>query len=46
MISVLDVYTERGDKTRIISARPADKAERRSYYGHDYDNRKGWTKAD
>ena len=40
------VYTERGEKTRIISARTADKAEKRSYYGHDYDNRKGWTKAD
>ena len=32
------VYTERGEKTRLISAR--------SYYGHDDDNRKGWTKAD
>jgi len=40
------VYTERGDITRIISARPADKAEKRSYYGNDKDNRKGWTKAD
>jgi uncharacterized DUF497 family protein len=40
------VYTERGDKTRLISARAANKAERRSYYGHDNDNRKGWAKAD
>ena len=40
------VYTERGEKTRIISARAANKAEKRSYYGHDNDNRKGWTKAD
>jgi uncharacterized DUF497 family protein len=40
------VYTERGDVTRLISARPASKAEKRSYYGHDKDNRKGWTKAD
>jgi len=40
------VYTERGEKTRLISARAADKAEKRSYYGHDDDNRKGWTKAD
>ena len=29
------VYTERGDKTRIISARPAHKAERR-LYGNSY----------
>ena len=40
------VYTERGEKTRIISARVADKTEKRSYHGHDYNNRKGWTKAD
>jgi len=40
------VYTERGEKTRIISARAADKAEKRSYYGHDDNNRKGWAKAD
>jgi len=40
------VYTERGEKTRIISARAASKAEKRSYYGHDNDNRKGWSKAD
>ncbi|MDR2094559.1 MAG: BrnT family toxin [Treponema sp.] len=40
------IYTERGDKTRLMSARAANKAEKRSYYGHDNDNRKGWTKAD
>ena len=40
------VYSERGEKTRIISARTATKLERRSYHGHDDDNRKGWTKAD
>jgi uncharacterized DUF497 family protein len=27
------VYTERGNKTRIISARPAEPFERRIYYG-------------
>jgi uncharacterized DUF497 family protein len=40
------VYTERGEKTRIISARSANKAEKRSYHGYDNDNRKGWSKAD
>jgi uncharacterized DUF497 family protein len=40
------VYTERGEKMRLISARIANKVEKRSYYGHDNDNRKGWTKAD
>ena len=40
------IYTERGDKTRIISARTASKAEKRSYYGHDDNNYKGWAKAD
>ena len=40
------VYTERGEKTRIISARTANKAEKRSYHGYDDYNRKGWTKAD
>jgi len=28
------VYTEREDRTRIISARKADKTERRRYYGN------------
>ena len=40
------VYTERAEKTRIISARAANKAEKRSYHGNDNDNRKDWTKAD
>jgi len=40
------VYTERGKKTRIISARVANKAEKRSYYGNDNNNCKGWAKAD
>jgi hypothetical protein len=35
------VYTDRGEKTRIISARTASKAEKRSYHGHDNGNRKG-----
>jgi uncharacterized DUF497 family protein len=39
------VYTERGTKTRIISARLANAREKRSYYGNDYDDHKGWTKA-
>jgi uncharacterized DUF497 family protein len=30
------VYTERGDKTRIIMARKAEPEERRIYYGHSY----------
>lgn len=40
------VYTERGEVTRLISARAATKAEKRAYYGHDKDNRKGWAKAE
>jgi uncharacterized DUF497 family protein len=40
------VYTERGEVTRLIMARPATAAERRSYYGNDPDNIRGWTKAD
>jgi uncharacterized DUF497 family protein len=40
------VYTERGENTRIISARTASKAEKRSYYGHGNINNKGWAKAD
>jgi len=40
------IYTERGEKTRIISARIANKVEKRSYHGHDDNNRKGWAKAD
>ena len=40
------VYTERGEKTRLITARIANKAEKRSYYGHDSRNSKEWSKAD
>ncbi|MDR1785282.1 MAG: BrnT family toxin [Spirochaetaceae bacterium] len=39
------VYTERRANKRIISARAADKAERRSYYGYYQIDGKGWTKA-
>ena len=39
------VYAERGIKTRLISARLANKQEAGSYYGHDHNNSKGWTKA-
>ena len=31
------IYTERGDFTRIISARRADKCEEEDYYGQFYD---------
>jgi uncharacterized DUF497 family protein len=40
------VYTERKDETRIITARSATKAEKRSYHGTDDRNIKGWAKAD
>lgn len=40
------VHTERGERRRIISARLADKAERRSYYGNYQIDGKGWSKAD
>jgi uncharacterized DUF497 family protein len=40
------VYTERKDETRIITARAATKAEKRSYHGTDNRNLKGWAKAD
>jgi uncharacterized DUF497 family protein len=39
------VYTERGERKRIISARLANKAERRSYNGHYQIDGKGWSKA-
>ena len=39
------VYTERGTDKRIITARPADKSERRSYYGYYQIDSKGWGKA-
>ncbi|GHV47453.1 hypothetical protein AGMMS49546_37070 [Spirochaetia bacterium] len=40
------VYTERGEHKRLISARLADKAERRSYHGYYTIDGKGWAKAD
>jgi uncharacterized DUF497 family protein len=39
------VYTERGENKRIISARLADKPERRSYNGYYQIDGKGWRKA-
>jgi uncharacterized DUF497 family protein len=39
------VYTERGGYTRIISARAADRNERRTYNGDSTADTKGWTKA-
>jgi uncharacterized DUF497 family protein len=39
------VYTERGENKRIISARLAEKHERRSYNGHYKIDGKGWTKS-
>jgi uncharacterized DUF497 family protein len=40
------VYTERGEKIRLISARSATKAEKRSYYGFDPTDSRRWAKAD
>jgi uncharacterized DUF497 family protein len=37
------VYTEIGDTKKIISARIAEKAERRSYHGYYKIDGKGWT---
>ncbi|MDR1306169.1 MAG: BrnT family toxin [Treponema sp.] len=39
------VYTERGENSRLISARRANKAERRSYNGYYHIDGKSWTKA-
>ena len=39
------VYTDRGENKHIISARLADKTERRSYNGHYHIDGKGWAKA-
>jgi uncharacterized DUF497 family protein len=39
------VYTERGEETRLITAREAEKPERRSYNGYYQIDGKGWTKA-
>ena len=38
-------YNERGDEIRLITARFANKAERRTYNGYYRINGKGWTKA-
>ena len=38
------VYTERGENKRIITARLADKTERRSYNGYYQIDGKGWAK--
>jgi uncharacterized DUF497 family protein len=38
------VYTERGELKRLISARPAEPGERRSYNGYYTIDGKGWTK--
>jgi uncharacterized DUF497 family protein len=38
------VYTERGEVKRLISARPAEPGERRSYNGYYTIDNKGWTK--
>jgi uncharacterized DUF497 family protein len=42
---LLVVYTERGEKKRLISARLADKAERRCYHGNYQIDSKAWSKA-
>jgi len=39
------VYTERGENKRIITARAADKTERRSYNGYYQIDGHGWSKA-
>jgi uncharacterized DUF497 family protein len=39
------VYTERGENKRIITARPADKSERRSYNGYYQIDGSGWSEA-
>lgn len=40
------VYAERGNAIRLISARTANKNERKSYNGYDPLNSKGWRQAD
>ena len=42
---LLVVYTERGENKRLITARLATKAERRSYYGYYQIDSSGWYKA-
>ena len=44
-VKVFVVYTERGENKRIISARIAEKHERRSYNGYYQIDGKGWRKA-
>jgi uncharacterized DUF497 family protein len=39
------VYTKRGEIPRLISARLANKAERRSYNGYYHIDGKGWSEA-
>ncbi|MFP3090078.1 BrnT family toxin [Treponema sp. TIM-1] len=39
------VYTESREETRLITAREAEKHERRSYHGYYHIDGKGWTKA-
>ena len=43
--TLLVVYVEKGDTKRLIMARLATKAERRSYNGYYQIDNKGWTKA-
>jgi uncharacterized DUF497 family protein len=43
---LLVVYTEKENTKRLIMARLATKAERRSYNGYYKINGKGWTKAE
>jgi uncharacterized DUF497 family protein len=40
------VYTERKDNKHLISARIADKDDRRSYSGYYHIDGKGWTRAE
>jgi uncharacterized DUF497 family protein len=42
---LLVVYTERGANRRLITARPATRAERKSYNGYYTIDGTGWTKA-
>jgi uncharacterized DUF497 family protein len=39
------VYTESGEEARLVTAREAEKNERRSYNGYYHIDGKGWTKA-
>jgi uncharacterized DUF497 family protein len=39
------VYTESGEETRLITARDAEKHERRSYNGYYHIDGKGWPRA-